>query len=190
MVIERMFDVKGPKVRPVEPGDAPAIACLYAPIVETTTISFEEIAPDAAEIARRIEAVTRTHPWLVADDAGSLAGYAYATKHRERAAYRWAVDTSVYVDERYRRRGIGRLLYAELFATLRRLGYLRAFAGVALPNAGSEALHEAVGFREVGTYRAVGFKFGRWHDVRWYGLTLGESATPAEPVPFGSARFE
>jgi phosphinothricin acetyltransferase len=177
------------KIRAAEPRDAAAVAAIYAPIVTATCISFEEVAPDAEEMARRIAATTRTHPWLVADEGGNLAGYAYATKHRERAAYRWAVDTSVYVDERYRGRGVGRTLYAALFETLRRLGYLRAFAGVALPNAASEALHEAVGYREIGTYDAVGFKFGRWHAVRWYGLTLGESATPADPILFGSAPF-
>ena len=173
-------------VRAVELRDAPALAAIYAPIVTATAISFEEVPPDAGEIARRIALVTRTHPWLVADDAGTVAGYAYASKHRERAAYRWAVDTSVYVDERYRGRGVGRTLYAALFETLRRLGYLRAFAGVALPNAASEALHEAVGFREVGTYRGIGYKYGRWYDVRWYGLTLGESDAPAEPLAFAS----
>ena len=169
--------------------DASALAAIYAPNVLNAAISFEETPPDAAEFARRIEAVTRTHPWLVAEDAGTVAGYAYASAHRERAAYRWAVDTSAYVDERYRGRGVGRALYLALFESLRRLGYLRAFAGVALPNAASEALHEAVGFREIGTYRAVGFKFGRWHDVRWYGLTLGESEAPSDPIPFASAQF-
>jgi len=174
----------GVTIRAVAAGDAPAIAAIYAPVVANTVISFEETPPDADEIARRIAAVTRTHPWLVAVEGDAVAGYAYATKYRERAAYRWAVDTSVYVDERYRQRGVGRALYAALFETLRALGYLRAFAGVALPNPASEALHEAVGFREIGVYRAVGFKFGRWHDVRWYGLSLGESDAPSEPRTF------
>jgi phosphinothricin acetyltransferase len=171
-------------IRPVRSDDAPAMAAIYAPIVVDTWISFEETPPDAAEMARRIEKVTRTHPWLVADDGGAVAGYAYAGQHRERAAYRWAADTSVYVAEAYRGRGVGRTLYAALFQTLRDLGYLRAFAGVTLPNAPSEALHEAVGYREIGVYREVGFKFGRWHDVRWYGLSLGESLSPAEPQPW------
>jgi phosphinothricin acetyltransferase len=181
-----MFDVKR-SIRPVRTADAAAIAAIYTPLVESTVVSFEEVPPDVGEVARRIAAVTRTHPWLVADDGGTIAGYAYATKHRERAAYRWAVDTSVYVAERYRGRGVGRALYEALFEQLRRLGYLRAFAGVALPNPASEALHRGAGFDEVGVYRAAGFKFGRWLDIRWYGISLGESDAPPEPVPFGSA---
>jgi len=166
------------------------MARIYAPLVTGSPISFEEEPPSVEEFARRVASVTRTHPWFVAEDAGEIAGYAYGSKHRERAAYRWAADSSVYVAASHRRRGIGRALYETLFVALRELGFLRVYAGVVVPNAASEALHEAVGFREIGTYRAVGFKFGRWHDVRWYGLSLGECAQPAEPRrPGGLASY-
>jgi phosphinothricin acetyltransferase len=182
------------EIRAARPGDAVALAEIYAPVVTESAISFEEVPPSADEMALRVARVLETHPWLVADDGGEVVGYAYATRHRERAAYRWAVDVSAYVAAGRRGRGIGRTLYTALFEELRGLGYLRAYAGVVLPNPASEALHESVGFREIGVYREVGFKFGRWHDVRWYGLTLGrreaaaEREAPAEPIPFSAAR--
>lgn len=158
----------GPVIRPATPDDAAAIAAIYAPIVETTAISFEEVAPDAAEMAGRMAALLPDYPWVVALRAGSVAGFAYAAPHRARAAYRTSVDVTVYVDGAARRSGTGRALYAALLARLRADGRHRAYAGIALPNAGSVRLHEATGFRPVGVYRQVGYKLGRWHDVGWW----------------------
>lgn len=155
-------------IRPVETADAGAIAAIYRPIVETTTISFEELAPDDAAMALRIGAIRELYPWLVAQDAqGAVCGYAYASRHRERAGYRYSVDVSAYVAETARGKGVGRALYERLFAQLRERGYHRAFAGIALPNAGSMALHRRCGFEPVGIYREVGYKFGKWIDVYW-----------------------
>jgi phosphinothricin acetyltransferase len=161
-----------PEIRTVQPGDAYAIAEIYRPIVETTTISFEEVAPGEREIAQRIVHVTQGYPWLVAEGDGRLAGYAYASRHRERAAYRYSVDVSVYVAAGARRSGIASKLYAALFADLEQRGFHRAFAGVALPNDASIALHERFGFEPVGVYREVGWKFGRWLDVAWWQKAL------------------
>jgi phosphinothricin acetyltransferase len=162
--------------------DAQAIAAIYAPFCESSIVSFEEAAPSAEEMAGRIAKITAQYPWLVLDD-GAVAGYAYASPHRERAAYRWAVDVTVYVHAEYRRRGVGSAVYTALFAVLARQGYHRAFGGVALPNPGSEGLHEALGFAEVGVYRQVGWKFGAWRDVRWYQRPLRDGAPgPAAPV--------
>jgi phosphinothricin acetyltransferase len=172
------------RIRTATATDAAAIAAIYAPIVADTPISFEETPPRADEMARRIAETTRTHPWLVAEDARGVAGYAYASRHRDRAAYRWAADVSVYVAERARRQGVGAALYRALIALLERQGFLRLYAGVVVPNAASEALHRAAGFAEIGTYRAVGYKLGRWHDVRWYGRSLGPGETPREPLAF------
>lgn len=177
----------GGKIRVAQPSDAEAIAAIYAPIVRDTTISFEVEPPTPQEMARRIAVTLQTHPWLVAAQDGEIAGYAYAGKHRDRAAYRWSVDVSAYVDERMRRGGVGRALYDGLIAILKRQGFHAAFAGIALPNEPSVGLHEAVGFRPVGIYQGVGFKHGQWRDVGWWRLALSEDAgTPAEPVAFAA----
>ena len=163
---------------------AAAVAAIYAPFCEATPVSFEETAPTPAEMAGRIRKILEQYPWLVLDDGGVVAGYAYAGKHRERPAYRWSVDVSVYVDPGYRRRGVGRALYAALFALLRLQGFFKAYAGVTLPNPASVGLHTAVGFAPVGVYRGVGFKHGAWHDVGWYQLALQpERPAPEEPRP-------
>jgi len=166
--------------------DAAAIADIYRPYVETTVISFEEVAPEAAEMAARMVAAPRL-PWLVADRDGRVVGYAYAGQHKSRAAYRWTADVSVYLDASEHRRGTGRALYGRLFTLLRELGYLRAYAGITLPNPASVGLHEAMGFTPVGVYRRVGFKRGAWHDVGWWQLSLADSddgAEPPEPRPW------
>jgi L-amino acid N-acyltransferase YncA len=152
--------------------DAEAIAAIYAPFVTDTVISFEDVAPTAAEMAVRVERLTETHAWLVAEDDGEILGYAYGCPHRERAAYRWATEVSVYVDPRHHRRGAGRALYEALFERLAERRYRLALAGIALPNDASVGLHEACGFEPVGVYRRIGFKFGSWWDVGWWQLEL------------------
>ena len=167
------------EIRPAEDRDAAAIAAIYAPFVESSATSFETDAPSAAELRRRLQKTTVAYPWLVCVRGGSVAGYAYATKHRVRAAYQWSVETSVYVHESSRRAGVGRGLYTSLFAILAAQGFVNAYAGITLPNDGSVALHEAVGFQPVGVYRKIGYKTGAWHDVGWWHLAL--RAHPAEP---------
>jgi L-amino acid N-acyltransferase YncA len=152
--------------------DAEAIQRIYAPFVRETAISFEEVPPSVDEMAGRIVLILKTHPWLVAVDGGQVCGYVYASPHRERAAYRYSADTTVYIAPQAQRRGIGHALYAELLPELKRRGLHMAFAGIALPNPGSVALHESMGFTPVGIYRDVGFKFARWHDVGWWQRSL------------------
>jgi phosphinothricin acetyltransferase len=171
-------------IRLAHDGDAAALARIYAPSVTDTVISFELAPPDAAEMAARVRRVLPHAPWLVYDDGSGALGYAYAAPHRERAAYRWAIDVSVYVDVRHRRRGIGHALYTSLLALVRLQGFHRAHAGITLPNAASVGLHEAFGFAPVGIYRAVGYKHAAWHDVGWWQLALRDAvAEPAEPLP-------
>jgi L-amino acid N-acyltransferase YncA len=163
--------------------DAEEIAAIYRPFVESTIISFETVAPEPREMADRIAATLARYPWLVCESEGEIAGYAYATKHRERKAYQWSVDTSAYVHPRYWRRGIGAGLYRSLFAMLSAQGFVNAYAGIALPNPASVGLHESAGFRPVGIYRSVGYKLGAWHDVGWWELALqNHEGAPREPV--------
>ncbi len=173
-------------LRAATPADAAPIAAIYAPIVRDTFISFETTPPSAADMGARIAAGVAQLPWLVAEDAaGTVAGYVYASRHRERAAYRWSVDTTAYVRADCRGLGLGRRLYDALFDELRALGYFQAFAGIALPNAASVRLHEAVGFVQLGVYRQVGFKCGQWRDVGWWQKPLQPPAEPREPLAFG-----
>lgn len=155
-------------IRSAIPNDAPSVQAIYAPMVERTTVSFEEAVPSIEELASRIEILLEAYPYLVAERNGEIIGFAYAGQHRSRSAYRWSVDVSVYVAEDGRRLGTGSALYDQLLRTLADRGYHAAFAGIALPNPASIALHKAAGFRPVGVYHQVGFKFGQWHDVSWW----------------------
>lgn len=173
------------EIRRAQSADAAQIAEIYAPIVLHTDISFETEAPTSSVMEQRLQSTVAFFPWLVAVSDEGVAGYAYASRHRERAAYRWSVDVSVYVRERLRGCGVGRSLYQALLPILRRQGFRSAFAGITLPNAASVRLHESLGFSQLGIYREVGFKHGRWHDVGWWrlGLNSGEGP-PGEPIPF------
>ncbi|MBI1340053.1 GNAT family N-acetyltransferase [bacterium] len=167
--------------------DADDFAAIYRPIVENTFISFEETAPSAADMMQRIVTTLETHPWLVAEEAGAVIAYAYATPHRARAAYRWSCDVSVYVAAHARRRGLASDLYRRLLATLVNQGFANAFAGIALPNDASVGVHERMGFRAIGVYPRVGLKKGAWRDVGWWGLPLQDlSEAPPPPLTFGS----
>lgn len=173
-------------IRGVDPArDAAACAALYAPHVADSPVSFEEEPPDAAAMRERIERLTATHPWLVAELDGEIVGYAYAAPHRERAAYRWAVNVSIFVTPGLQRRGVGRALYVELIERLRRQGFQVALAGITLPNEASVALHESVAFVRVSLYPRIGWKAGAWRDVGWWQLELAPPGDepPAEPTP-------
>lgn len=168
-------------IRLAADNDAEQIRAIYAPIVSGTATSFELEPPSTEEMRRRIRDTLPHWPWLVGAAGPRILGYAYASRHRARAAYQWSVDTSVYVHPEARRLGIGRALYRSLFGILVRQGYCNAYAGIALPNPGSVGLHESVGFRLVGVYREVGYKHGAWHDVGWWHLAL--QPKPSVPPP-------
>lgn len=156
-------------VRVAEPErDGARCAEIYAPFVTENWVSFELDPPSGAEMARRIGRYAQSHGWLMAERDGQVVGYAYASPHRERAAYASSCDVAVYVDRTLSRRGIGRTLYDVLLPVLKERGFHAAFAGIALPNPGSIGLHEALGFTPVGIYREVGWKCDGWRDVGWW----------------------
>jgi L-amino acid N-acyltransferase YncA len=166
-------------------GGRDAAGCLdvYAPFVRDTAVSFEERVPTVEEFQRRIRDTSATHPWLVLEEASRVVGFAYGSRHRARAAYRWAADVTVYVAPSHHRRGAGRRLYGELLQRLRHQGFHVACAGITLPNEASVGLHRALGFEPVGVYRRIGFKHGAWHDVSWWqlGLAPADGTPPREP---------
>lgn len=173
------------RLRVATAGDAAAIRAIYAPHVEHTAVSFETEAPGIEAMAARIERLLPTYPWLVALVDERVAGYAYASPHRERAAYRWSVETTAYVHADFYARGIGKRLYAALHAVLKAQKYVNAFGIITLPNAASVALHEACGFRRCATFLHAGYKSGAWHNVGWWQLQVAPPApVPAEPVAF------
>jgi L-amino acid N-acyltransferase YncA len=176
-------------IRLATPQDAPAIAAIYDPEVVSTAISFEEEPPGAAVMERRISEGSAFAPWLVdTGESGRVQGYAYASKHRERGAYRWSVDVAVYVGADQRGKGVGRALYTSLIALLRLQGFYAAHAGITLPNPASIALHESMGFAPVGIYRAVGYKLEVWRDVGWWQLDLRErEPRPSPPASVAEA---
>jgi phosphinothricin acetyltransferase len=194
-------------IRLATTSDAAAIAEIYAPYCDATVISFEETAPTPEEMQRRIAAIGATRPWIVLEDSACGAseaqsgrasasgggaprasenarviGYAYASAHHERAAYRWSVSTAIYIGRDHHRRGAGRALYTTLFEVLAHLGYRQATAGITLPNPASVGLHAAFGFAPVGVYRQIGFKMEGWHDVGWFQAEIQSGPErPADP---------
>jgi L-amino acid N-acyltransferase YncA len=163
--------------------DAAECVAIYGPYVRDTAVSFEERVPTVEEFQRRIGETAAGYPWLVAEHEGRIAGFAHGSRHRARAAYRWAADVTVYVAPSHHRRGVGRQLYGELLQRLRRQGLRIACAGITLPNEASVGLHRALGFEPVGVYRRIGFKHGAWHDVGWWQLELDPAGEDPPPEP-------
>ncbi len=159
-------------IRDARAADAAACAEIYRPHVTDSWVSFELEAPDSAEMARRIAQYGASHAWLVAERGGAIAGYAYGSPHRTRAAYATSCDVAIYVSAAALRSGIGRALYGALLARLKAKGFHAAFAGITQPNSASVALHEACGFSPVGIYREVGWKMSAWRDVGWWQRVL------------------
>ena len=165
-------------IRRAEADDAAAIAALYAPFVATSQATFEEVPPDADEVARRMSGGGIAYPWLVAEEDGRLLGYASSGCFRQRSAYRWAVETGVYVTEDAQRRGVARALMAGLIDALVEAGFVTAIASISLPNAASAGLHEALGYTLAGRIKAPGYKLGEWVDIGYWQRDLAERIVP------------
>jgi phosphinothricin acetyltransferase len=168
-------------IRLAGPADAAAIAAIYRPYVEGSRISFEESAPEAAEMAARMGSAL--HPWLIAEENGRALGYASSSPYHRRPAYRWTVETSIYLAPEAQGRGLGRELLSRLLDLLTRQGYVTAIAAIALPNPVSIALHERLGFTPAGTYAGVGYKLDQWTDVSlWQRDLAPRTSAPEEPL--------
>ena len=159
-------------IRAATAADATAIAAIYNHYIKNTTITFEETPVAPADIAQRIATVTADYPWLVLERDTRIVGYAYASRFHARSAYRFTVETTVYVASDAHRAGIGAELYADLLARLRALKLHRALGVIALPNEASVGLHEKLGFRKVGEFAEVGRKFNRWINVGYWERAL------------------
>ena len=174
-----------PTLRMATPDDAAGMLAIYAKVVRETAISFDYEPPALASFRAKIEKVLATHACLVAEDSAGVAAYAYGSPWRDRIAYSWSTETTVYVREDRRGTGIGRRIYGALLEALLLQGFRLAIGGIALPNPASVALHEALGYRHVGTHRGCGFKFGKWHDVGFWEKELAprqEGEPPAPPL--------
>jgi len=169
-------------LRLATPDDGDACAAIYAPYVIDTAISFEAVPPDGAEMAGRITRTIARTPWVVAQVDGVIRAYAYGTRHRDRAAYDWTVETTVYVDRAFTRVGLGRATMRALLAILELQGAHLVVAGITPPNEGSIGLHLALGFERIGAFQAIGYKFGTWHGVEWFAKELGPREEDPRPL--------
>ncbi|GAB2026932.1 N-acetyltransferase family protein [Lactovum odontotermitis] len=171
------------KFRLACPADAPEILDIYRPYVENTAITFEYDPPSTEEFSARIEKTLDKYPYIVAEDdtSGKLAGYAYASRFRERIAYDWDVELSIYISGNQRRQGLGKQLYQKLFAILEAQGMKKLYANITWPNPESIGFHEALGFSEVGLFKNCGYKFGQWYGTIFLELDLNADKA-VEPV--------
>ena len=172
-------------IRTALASDAPAILEIYAPYIINTAATFETEVPSAENFAQRITTYQQSWPWLVYESDGIIAGYAYATKHRERSAYQWCVESSVYVHENIQRKGIATVLYQKLFAILKHQGCRNVYAGITLPNEKSVRFHQKNKFTWLAEYKNIGYKLGSWHTVSWWQLLLNDyDADPSQVIKF------
>lgn len=168
-------------LRMASPADAEKMLAIYAPYVESTSITFEYVPPTVEEFTRRVERILPQYPWLVCEVDGEIAGYCYASAHHERAAFQWDAELSIYVASRFHRLGIASRLYRAITALLAAQGYYRLYSLITVPNPVSVGFHQAHGFSTIATYPATGYKLGEWHDMIVMERPLRQLQN--EPVP-------
>jgi phosphinothricin acetyltransferase len=177
-------------IRLANESDALQMLAIYEPVVKETAISFEIVPPSETEFEERINSYRKQMPWLVCEINGELLGYAYASPYRTRAAYQWSVESSVYVSVNYRRKRVAKALYTSLFQILQLQGFYNVVAAIALPNPVSVAAHEAVGFSPIGVLHRIGYKFGEWHDVGSWQLSLQQQQTQLVKPPISMTEVQ
>lgn len=172
-------------IRNIKSDDIISVLNIYAPFIANSTVTFENEIPNIDSFTNRIEHYVASFPWLVADVDGKIAGYAYASKYRDREAYQWMVECSIYLDPDFAGKGIAKNLYNALFEILKIQGIYKVFAVIGLPNLKSVSFHEKMGFTWFATYKNVGYKLGKWLNVGWWELILSEPKdTPKTPIPY------
>ena len=177
------------KIRTARESDVEAILEIYSPFILKTAVSFEIKVPTKKDMWERISGILKDLPFLVCESEGKITGYAYASNHRQREAYRWSKEVSAYVHPDFRGKHIASGLYTSLIEILKKQGITNLLAGIALPNPGSIALHKKFGFRKIAEYTAVGFKLGKWHNVGWWELNLDPGfSEPKEIIPFSEIK--
>ena len=159
--------------------DAAGVLAVYAPYIEHTAVTFETEVPDEASFRRRMERIAEGFPYLILEIDGEIAGYAYAQREAERAAYAWNAELSIYLAEEWAGHGLGKPLYALLIDLLAMQGYINLYADITGSNAGSIAMHRSMGFEQIGRHVKTGYKFGKWHDTVWLCRRLREGAPGA-----------
>ena len=170
-------------IRLIKLSDAKQVLTIYKPYIENTAISFETEIPNLKTFTKRIETTSNFYPWLVYEENKKILGYAYATSHRQRDAYKWSVDVAIYIKEEAHGKGIGKRLYSKLFDLLMKQGFYNAYAGIALPNEKSIGIHEKIGFSKIAEYHNVGFKLGKWWNVGWWEMELLKpNSSPSVPI--------
>jgi phosphinothricin acetyltransferase len=167
--------------------DAKDILNIYAPYIQTTSFTFETEVPSVEAFAERINSYLQSWPWLVCEIDGIIAGYAYSSRYRERIAYQWCTESSIYIHNNFHRRGIAMALYSALLEILKRQGFRTVYAVINLPNEESVAFHVRCGFKWFATYEKVGYKLGRWKNVGWWQLSVNDySNEPEAPIKFAA----
>jgi L-amino acid N-acyltransferase YncA len=169
-------------IRPIQKEDIKACLEIYAPFVNESAVSFELVVPTITEFNARVEQITQKYPWLVAVQGNEIMGYAYASSYRDRLAYQWNVEVSVYVHDNFKQKKVGQTLYLELMKLLKTQGFCRAFAVIAIPNEPSVKFHTQFGFKEFAVYEKVGFKLDQWHDVLWMQYEISHPEIPSTPL--------
>lgn len=167
-----MKDIRIRAVRPYE--DVDELLAIYAPYVTETAVSFEYVPPTREEFLQRILNTVKSYPYLVAEVDGRIAGYVYISKFHERPAYDWSVETSIYIDMKLRKSGIGTKLYEEVEKILKERNYKNMYACIAYPNPASIAFHEKMGYKTIGHFTNCAYKLDKWYDMVWMEKFIGE----------------
>lgn len=178
-------------IRAAELSDLNQILSIYSPYINDSAITFETVVPDLKEFTARFNTVSEAFPWLVCEENGVILGYAYAARHRDRIAYQWSVESSVYLSADAQGRGIGLHLYQALIAILKIQGIVNIYAVITMPNARSAGLHKRLGFEEFAVFKKIGYKQNAWHDVLWMLLVINKHEIHQQaPVLFNSLKSD
>jgi L-amino acid N-acyltransferase YncA len=178
-------------IRLAKTDDAEGILAIYAPYISNTSFTFETEVPSKTDFQKRISDYLINWPWLVCEIDGIIAGYAYGAKYRERTAYQWCVESSIYIHDDFQKQNIGKALYTALIEILKQQGYRNVYAVINLPNDKSVRFHESCGFTYFATYENVGYKLGKWKNVGWWQLVINEfGMEPKAPIKFSELNKE